>query len=154
MSIYKIGKCDYCGEKNIIARLTPFMADRAAMMCEYCWNETQKEYEASNGEYIPDFQSEKVDYQDAVALRAINLFNKMQIEEVSAACGEIEYILVLRSDTNVKILHEIGFCDNEINEECYSEEDSVYMDISSIAFKYADGFNGKTNKFHVNERLF
>lgn len=154
MSIYKVGKCDYCGEENIILRPTPFMVDRAAMMCEYCWDITQKGYGASNGEYIPDFQSEKVEYQDAIKLRAIDLFNQMQIEEVSAACGEIEYILVLRNDKSIGILKEIGFTDNEINEECYSEENSVYMDISSIAFKYADGFNGKTNKFYVNERLF
>lgn len=87
-------------------------------------------------------------------IEVINLLNQMQIEEVSAACGEIEYILVLRNDKNIGILQEIGFTDNEINEECYSEEDSVYMDIASIAFKYADGFNGKTNKFYVYERLF
>lgn len=154
MSIYKIGKCDYCEEKNIILRPTPFMGDRAAMMCEECWDETQKEYEASNGECISDFQTEKVDYQESVKLRAIDLFNQMQMEEVSASCGEIEYILVLKNEKNIKILHEIGFSDNEINEECYSEEDCEYMDISSIAFKYADGFNGKTNKFYVNEGLF
>jgi predicted nucleic acid-binding Zn ribbon protein len=154
MSIYEIGKCNYCGSKNEVVRPTPFMADRAAMMCEECWDETQNEYAASNGEYIPDFQSDKEVYQKFIKEKVIDLFNQMQIEEVSAACGEIEYILVERNDKNIEILHEIGFSDNEINEECYSEEDSVYMDISSIAFKYADGFNGKTDKFYIEKRVF
>lgn len=55
MGIYKIDKCDYCGDKNVKVRPTPFMADIGANMCEYCWNETQKEYESSTGECILDF---------------------------------------------------------------------------------------------------
>lgn len=62
MGIYKIGKCDYCGNKDEIVRPTPFMAD-IAMMCEYCWNETKKEYADSHGEYIDDFQSDKEEYK-------------------------------------------------------------------------------------------
>lgn len=64
MGIYKIGKCDYCGNKGEIVRPTPFMADLSASMCEYCWNETKKEYEASNGEYIVDFQSSQEEYRE------------------------------------------------------------------------------------------
>ncbi len=75
MSIYKIGKCDYCGEKSVILRPSPFMADIGASMCEYCWDITQEEYGASNGEYIPDFQSEKAEYQDAIKFRAIDSLN-------------------------------------------------------------------------------
>lgn len=67
MGIYKINQCDYCGNKNVITRPSPFMADRTAMMCEYCWNETQKEYEASNGEYIPNFQSNEKEYKETIA---------------------------------------------------------------------------------------
>lgn len=63
MGIYTIGKCDYCGNKDEIVRPTPFMADLSASMCEYCWNETKKEYESSNGEYIVDFQSNQEDYK-------------------------------------------------------------------------------------------
>lgn len=62
MGIYKIGKCDYCDNKGEIVRPTPFMAD-IAMMCEYCWGETKKEYANSHGEYIDDFQSDKEDYK-------------------------------------------------------------------------------------------
>lgn len=63
MSLYKIGKCSYCGEENKILRPSPFMADRKAMMCKHCWDETQKEYAACNEEYIPDFDSEKEEYE-------------------------------------------------------------------------------------------
>ena len=62
MSLYEIGKCGYCGEDNQILRPSPFMADMGSMMCEHCWNDTQKEYAASNGEYIPDFDSKKDEY--------------------------------------------------------------------------------------------
>lgn len=55
-NIYKTGKCDYCGEKNKIIRPTPFMADIPAMMCKYCWDMTEEEYGASNGEYIGKFE--------------------------------------------------------------------------------------------------
>ncbi|NME63817.1 hypothetical protein HF846_04275 [Clostridium cadaveris] len=69
MEIYKIGKCDYCGDKNVVVRSTPFMADRLASMCEYCWNETQKEYASSNEEYIGDFQSNKNEYDKILNLK-------------------------------------------------------------------------------------
>ena len=81
MSFYKIGTCSYCGEQNQILRPSPFMADREAMMCEYCWNETQKEYAASNGEYIPDFDSRKEEYIVSISEarnRAVNdIFKKV-----------------------------------------------------------------------------
>lgn len=64
MSLYKIGTCSYCSEENQILRPSPFMADTKAMMCEHCWNETQKEYSASNGEYISDFDSDKTEYEN------------------------------------------------------------------------------------------
>jgi hypothetical protein len=64
MSFYEIGFCSYCDEVNQILRPSPFMADRKAMMCEHCWNETKKEYAASNGEYIPDFDSNKSEYDN------------------------------------------------------------------------------------------
>ena len=63
MGIYKIGKCDYCGDENKILRPSPFMGF-TNMMCEYCWNETKYEYEASNGEYIVDFQSNQEEYNE------------------------------------------------------------------------------------------
>lgn len=62
MSLYEIGNCSYCNKNNQILRPSPFMADTKAIMCEHCWNETKKEYSASNGEYIPDFDSNKGEY--------------------------------------------------------------------------------------------
>jgi len=63
MSLYKKGTCSYCDDKNKTLRPSPFMADTKAMMCEHCWNETKKEYAASNGEYIPYFDSDKDEYE-------------------------------------------------------------------------------------------
>lgn len=65
MSLYEIGTCSYCNENNQILRPSPFMADTKAMMCDHCWNETKKEYSDSNGEYIPDFDSNKDEYKSA-----------------------------------------------------------------------------------------
>lgn len=65
MSIYKVGECSYCGDENKVLRPSPFMADTGAMMCEECWNFTKEEYKNSNGEYIPDFQDNKEDYEKA-----------------------------------------------------------------------------------------
>ena len=45
-NIYEYGKCSYCDEINRVLRPTPFMADSIAkaMMCEFCWGSTKKEY--------------------------------------------------------------------------------------------------------------
>ena len=50
MGLYEIGECSYCDKKNKILRPTPFVADYKykAMMCEHCWNDTDKEYEKFN----------------------------------------------------------------------------------------------------------
>lgn len=64
MGLYKIGTCSYCDEDNQILRPSPFMADYKAMMCKYCWDNTQKEYSASHGEYIPDFDESKEEYKN------------------------------------------------------------------------------------------
>ena len=64
MSIYKVGKCNYCDSRNVVLRPSPFIAD-GAMMCEECWEMTKKEYANSNGEYIPKFDEDKEDYEMA-----------------------------------------------------------------------------------------
>lgn len=64
MSIYKVGKCNYCDSRNVVLRPSPFIAD-GAMMCEGCWNMTKEEYANSNGEYIPKFDEDKEDYEMA-----------------------------------------------------------------------------------------
>jgi len=83
MNIYEIGTCSYCDDKKQILRPSPFMADTKAMMCEHCWNETKKEYLASNEEYIPDFDSNKSEYE--------NLKNsKSNSKKLSEVIKEIE----------------------------------------------------------------
>lgn len=54
--MFPLEQCDYCGDEVSYTRPSPFMADAGADMCEDCWNMTQKEYAASNCEYIPDFK--------------------------------------------------------------------------------------------------
>lgn len=49
------GTCNYCDEDNQIVRGTPYMADIPAKMCEHCWNMTRKEYLASEGTDIGEF---------------------------------------------------------------------------------------------------
>lgn len=52
------------------------------------------------------------------------------------------------NDTNINILHEIGFNDTEISEYGYCEGmEDEYIDIAYFAFRYADNFNGETKKF-------
>ena len=61
-NIYEIDECDYCGNRGIIVRPSPFLIDNGAKMCEYCWNETQKEYIHSTGENIPNFKDVEMGY--------------------------------------------------------------------------------------------
>jgi len=51
-----MGKCDYCDTDNTEVRGTPFLADVPAKMCRYCWEMTKKEYLASEGTYIGEFE--------------------------------------------------------------------------------------------------
>lgn len=48
-------ECDYCGELTDKVRPSPFMADSASM-CKHCWDMTKKEYAASHGEHIGEFE--------------------------------------------------------------------------------------------------
>lgn len=61
-NIYEIDECDYCGNRGVIVRPSPFLVDNGAKMCEHCWNETQKEYIHSTGEYIPNFKDVEMGY--------------------------------------------------------------------------------------------
>lgn len=54
-SIYRVETCDYCDNENRILRPSPCMAD-SAIMCKWCWDSTKKEYAASHGENIPEFE--------------------------------------------------------------------------------------------------
>lgn len=94
MGIYKIGKCDYCDNKGEIVRPTPFMAD-IAMMCEYCWNETKKEYAASNGEYKDDFQSNQEEYKKLDEIQKNISYEEelRRLEEEFRRCGYSDEVI-------------------------------------------------------------
>lgn len=79
----------------------------------------------------------------------LKLLNSMEILEHSASCGEIEYVLVEDNKENRDILYKIGLSDADIENECYPDGD--YLDISSIAFKYANWYSGKTKQFSIDE---
>lgn len=105
MSIYEIGKCDYCGNKNAITRPTPFMTDGSAMMCEVCWNSIQIEYENSNGEYIPNFQSDKSGY---------DVINVRMSDELATCCEKYnldEKIKKFLKNMELKYNNLDGYCE-------------------------------------------
>lgn len=75
----------------------------------------------------------------------IDLINSMEIIEHSSSCGEIEYVLVEDKKENREILYRIGLNDTDIENECYP--DGGYLDVSSIACKYATIYNPKMKMF-------
>lgn len=83
MSIYKVGKCDYCGESPVIVRCTPFFADVPATMCKICWNFTKEEYADSHGEYIDKFESQKQEYEDILYENGLMQFANRPISKPS-----------------------------------------------------------------------
>jgi hypothetical protein len=60
MGVKQPTTCDYCGDEVRETKGSPFMADVSAKMCERCWNDTRKEYIASNGEDIGPFKKERI----------------------------------------------------------------------------------------------
>ena len=55
-------------------------------------------------------------------------------------------VLVEDNQENREILYKLGLSDEEINEKCFAEEDT--LDISMIGFQYAEWYNGKKKKFY------
>lgn len=129
MSIYKIGKCDYCGSKEEIVRSTPFMADRLANMCEYCWNETQKEYKASNGEYIVDFKSNEEEYKEISASNK----HRFQVKNVQQL---IDYLEEVKSqsgeDTEIRV---DGQAIREFDDYIFVDHVEDYIDFVTPSYK-------------------
>lgn len=99
MGIFRIGKCDYCGEENKILRPSPYMAD-IAYMCEEDWDMTQEEYKNSTGEYIVDFKSDIKAYEEMVK-------NKKQEIQGKNIQKLIEYLKTIKKhsgeDTEVRV---------------------------------------------------
>lgn len=81
----------------------------------------------------------------------LNLINSMEIIEDSASCGGVEYILVEDSENNRNVLHEIGFDNAYIKDNCHPEEG--YLDITTIGFKYAQYYDMKKKCFYNEDYL-
>lgn len=77
----------------------------------------------------------------------LDLINSMEIIESSSNGVEVEYILVEDNETNRNVLHKIGLTDGDIDDICYSEDGN--LDITVVAFEYADYFDGRDNKFYI-----
>lgn len=78
----------------------------------------------------------------------LELLNSIEVIEVSSSCGEVEYILIDNNDINREKLNKIGVTNKDIEEEGHVEEDSDFIDISSIAGRFANYYNSKTKKFY------
>lgn len=78
----------------------------------------------------------------------LELLNSIEVIEVSSSCGEVEYILIDNNDVNREILNKIGVTNKDIEEEGHVEEDSDFIDISSIAGRFANYYNSKIKKFY------
>lgn len=142
MSLYEIGTCSYCNESNQILRPSPFMADAKAMMCEHCWNETEEEYKASHSEYIPDFDSNKTEYD--------NLKSSLEIPKVQQKV--IDIILKERERQDKKWGEQnhapqfwTGILGEEFGEFCEAVNETVF-DNGSDKGGYE---NMKTEAIHV-----
>lgn len=77
----------------------------------------------------------------------LELLNSMEIVEFSCSCGECEYVLVEDNKVNRELLYKIGLNDELIEKECCPEEG--YLDISVVAWKYANWFDGRIKKFNL-----
>jgi shikimate 5-dehydrogenase len=54
----EISKCDYCGDKNIKTRPTPYMADIPAKMCKTCWDMAKEQGLKTEEVWIGEFENE------------------------------------------------------------------------------------------------
>ena len=56
---YKICKCDYCGDKKVKTRSTPYMADIPAKMCKHCWDMAKEQGLKQEEIWIGEFEDDK-----------------------------------------------------------------------------------------------
>ncbi|EKS4345101.1 hypothetical protein QB607_003105 [Clostridium botulinum] len=140
MSFYKIGTCDYCDEENKILRPSPFMVDMSAMMCEYCWSETKKEYMNSNGEYIPDFDSRKEEYKELISniikiipsyLKPISINAFRHHDNLNGKIIGLEYVTPV--GLNKRLCYKIQWYDMEDYVRVSDVEEGIYEIVDTIS---------------------
>lgn len=82
----------------------------------------------------------------------IDLINSMKFIESDADSDGINYVLVEDNRTNRDILNRIGLTDEDINRDCFAECGT--MDISMVAFRYANYYGGKTKGFYNKKHKY
>lgn len=75
ISEYKVCKCDYCGDKKVKTRSTPYMADilSGARMCKRCWEDAKEIGLKQEEMYIGEFEIDK-QFPSEVKESTINTF--------------------------------------------------------------------------------
>lgn len=81
----------------------------------------------------------------------LELINTMEFIESDGDCDGIVYVLVDDNKENRDILYKIGLTDEDIETYCNPEEDT--LDISPIAFRYANWYGGKEKGFYNKPEL-
>lgn len=81
-------------------------------------------------------------------MRNLDILNSLALEDHSAACGELEYVLIKNTPENREALQKIGASEKEINEA--TDDISETIDISCIAFDYTEA----THFSQINGRFF
>jgi len=158
MSLYKIGRCDYCGAGYRILRPSPFMADTKAMMCECCWNDTQKEYAASNGEYIPDFDSKKDEYNNLLEQAPKSdeskgyLNTNLKIFRIED--GENHLFVAKNKNEAIKVYKEyFDFDEADISENEYIIKEIPKNSNIMINIKEDEDLMNILNRFRINKKI-
>lgn len=84
---------------------------------------------------------------DIKPMSKLDILNSIGIEDHSAACGELEYILIKNTPENRERLFKIGATEHEVNDS--TDETSETINISMIGFKYTEAthFSQKDQRF-------
>ena len=76
----------------------------------------------------------------------LEILNSLKIIESASSCGELEYILIKNNEENIIALNKIGITNDEIKEECISEDN--LLDISRIVGRFATNYDARKKKFY------
>lgn len=82
----------------------------------------------------------------------LELLNSIEIVEYSGSCNECEYILVNDNQINRDILEKLGVNKETIEEEC--NPDGGYLDISSVAGRFATHYSAKKKIFCIDNSRY
>ncbi len=141
--INMINKCIVCG-KAISIDYTVLLTPHGISCLQH---EGSKELEETL-EKIKNREESEIMLNDKEKLE---LINKMEFIESDADCDGIIYVLVEDNQINRDILHKIGLTDEDIERDCYGEDET--LDISMVAFRYSNYYDSKGKIFYNKPEL-